>query len=188
MISKPLAVALVAGLWGGASGAPAIAADYGYAPPGATWSQGYPPSYDDRAYGSPDYRAGAYGDWPAGQGGAGGSQWTFAPGGRMPSGGATGYQFRERPEDKRVERDSSPRYRPDPDLARRARGSWSPGGEAWSAPGAQGPAVIFRPWDSGSQKPTDAAAAAPEYPGWTDPGFGAPPWPGSGPGYFPPPY
>jgi hypothetical protein len=175
MISKPLALALLAGLWASLSDTPSVAADYGHAPPGATWSQGFAPSYDDRAYGSPDYRAGA-------------SPWTFSPGGRMPSGGATGYQFRERPEDKRLERDSSPRYRPDPELARRARGSWSPGGEAWSAPGAQGPAVIFRPWDSGSQKPTDTTGAAPEYPGWPDPGFGAPPWPGSGPGYFPPPY
>jgi hypothetical protein len=181
MILKRPAVALLAGLYACLSPAVVLAADYGsgyryapsgqgaYASPSAGWSHGYVPNYDAGGYPPQDYGAGSRGGPPY-------------------AGGVSGYQFRERPEDKRVERDSSPRYRPDPDLTRRSRGSWSPTGEMWSAPGAQGPAVIFRPWESGSQKPTDQGERSSEYPAWPDPGLGMPPWPGGGPGYFPPPY
>jgi hypothetical protein len=201
IIPNRLVVALVAGLFACLSQAPAVGGDYGsgyrfapssggqqsYYPPSASGSQGYGPAYDDRAYGPQAHGAGPYGDPTAGQGGAA-VPWSFAPGGRSPSGGVGGYQFRERPEDKRLDHDAYPRFRPDPDLARRSRGFWSPTGESWSAPGSQPPAVIFRPLDSGSEKPKGAAERSPDYPAWGDPGLGVPPWPGGGAGYYPPPY
>jgi len=202
MIQKPLAVALSVGLFACLTHAPVLAADYGsayryapsgpaqgsYPPPASTRAQGYAPNYDVRGYGPQDYAPGSYAERPAGQGGTAPTPWVYAPDGRSHGGAVTGYQFRQRPEDKHVERDSSPRYRPDSELSRRARGSWSPSGEMWSAPGAQGPAVIFRPWESGGQKAADTAERSPAYPAWTDPALRSPPWPGGGPGYYPPPY
>lgn len=91
----------------------------------------------------------------------------------------TQYRFRPRAEDKTKERDDSPRYRPDPDLARRSQRYWGVPGQEPSTYGG-GPAVIFRPLRP-EQEAMEKQAPPPAYPA------AIPPWPGNqswgGPGY-----
>lgn len=56
----------------------------------------------------------------------------------------TDYRFRQRPEDKTKKTDDAPRYRPDPELARRSQQFWGVPGQDPSAYGG-GPGVVFRP-------------------------------------------
>lgn len=171
--------------------------------PGATAQalDGYAPA---QGYGSGTYRPSDTGsgqwEWPIGGGyGAGGFPGPASDGGSSgwggqsygPSAGSRAgqterpvgeYRFRQRPEDRASKSDDAPRFRPDPDLARRSQQSWGVPGHDPSQYGG-GPAAVFRPLGPDEQKtgkPTASGAhpGQPAQPGWsaypTAPGYGYP--------------
>jgi hypothetical protein len=91
------------------------------------------------------------------------------------------YRFRQRPEDKVKQPDNSPRYRPDPELARRSQQFWGvPGQDSSQYDG--GPAPVFRPLRP-EQEQTSRSATSGQYHGeppqspWS--GYPAAPFSGS---------
>jgi hypothetical protein len=92
------------------------------------------------------------------------------------------YRFRQRPEDKAKQLDGSPRYRPDPELARRSQQLWGVPGQDPSQYGG-GPAPVFRPLRP-DQEQTSKSVASGQYYGdppqssWA--GYPAAPFSGSG--------
>lgn len=188
------------------AGQPAIAADRtsgtAYLYPGASAQPG------DLHGRQPGFSGGSYrptdpptGQWQGQQGrgsGATGMPSVWGQGGATPWNGqppsyeaepwsgqpgrtTSDYRFRPRPEDKAAKGDASPRYRPDPELARRSQQFWGIPGEDWSSGGASG--AVFRPLRPEEQQ-TDRSATAEQYPGlpvtptWS--GMPASPVPGYG--------
>lgn len=164
---------------GSLGGGLAISADWGAGSsyPGAANQAGDSYSRQKGTAGSYRPTDGSTPTWqaPAGTGSA--ATWSPIPGGGQGGGSAwhgqsqghwgqsaTGqpdrppldYRFRPRPEDRATKSDDAPRYRPDPELARRSQQFWGLPGQDPSTYGA-GPGVVFRPLNPGQEqsgKPT----------------------------------
>jgi hypothetical protein len=134
---------------------------------GSTWSPA--------AGGSPSGGASAWDGSGYGFRGDAGSGQTGRPGGD--------YRFRPRPDDKATRTDDAPRYRPDPELARRSQQFWGVPGQDPSLYGG-GPSPVFRPLQPEREQAGRPAASGPGYGESTPPAWPAyPVAPSAGYGY-----
>lgn len=164
-----------------AAGQPSGGHDYGDFRP-----RQFAPSHQGR---TPSGSGAGY-DWsPQSPAGGAGASWDSPPGRwseprpSRPDQPLNQYRFRPRPDDKTLERDDAPRFRPDADLSRRSQRYWGvPGQDPADYGGA--PGAVFRPLRPEADQTTNPAPPDPGLPPALPPAL--PPYPGyGGPGYYP---